>query len=917
MKENWNEVKESFQKIDKDRAFLYGCFYEVLLELGEETIAEILKSIEEEKNIPEIQEEDLNEKLIQAFSIYFQIVSMVEENAANQHRRKLESSQGEARIRGSYGETFQLFKEKKISENQILESIRSIQATPVLTAHPTEAKRATVLSIHRDIFLLLVKRENPIWTPEESESIRQEIKSHLERLWRTGEVYLEKPDIPSERRNVLHYFENVFPEALTLLDRRFSYLWKKAGYSERYLENYKNYPVIRFGSWVGGDRDGHPFVTSDVTEESLLELRSHALSLIQKKVNQLAASLSFSDRLYFVPSWLIEKIHSDKKKFGEEGERCVTRNPNEPYRQFLNLILFRLNQTQKDHPLGYKKASELLEDLDLLGKALIENKAKRIMREEVLPLTRIVQCFGFHLARLDIRQNSKFHETALTELLEISGIENFHYSEWSEDKRRDFLNQELKSPRPFTIGDLQSDKEAGAVLSCYTVLKNTINKYGSDGIGSLIVSMTRDLSDLLVVYIFAREAGLMKHSQKGLACQLPLVPLFETIDDLDRSPEILDLFLSHPITQNSLELQRERNNGELIQEVMLGYSDSNKDGGIFASRWNLYKAEKKLTEIAQKYGVKLNFFHGRGGTISRGGGKIHRFIESMPIKTLTGNLKMTVQGETIGQQYANLMNAVYNLELLSSGILRETVFNHSIQREDKGIDSILNFLSEESCKTYEKLIKAPEFIPFYSEATPIDAIENSKIGSRPARRTGKRTLGDLRAIPWVFSWSQSRFNITGWFGVGSALEKLKESRPNDFSLLKEKVNDWSFLKYNMIHIETNLLNSDEVIMREYASLVKQDSVRNTIFQMIQTEYQKTYRMIEEVMGANLKERRVSHLHSLNLRTKWLKFLHQTQIRILKIWRNKLENGSKEEADKILPKLLLTINGIAGGLKNTG
>jgi phosphoenolpyruvate carboxylase len=431
--------------------------------------------------------------------------------------------------------------------------------------------------------------------------------------------------------------------------------------------------------------------------------------------------------------------------------------------------------------------------------------------------------------------------------------------------------------------------------------------------------MTRSLSDLLSVYILAREAGLTTWTETGLVCKLPVVPLFETIEDLDASPGILKAFIEHPFTKRSLEYQRQIKLEKLpVQQVMIGYSDSNKDGGILASVWSLYKAQEKLSQIGAEQGVRIRFFHGKGGSISRGAGPTNWFLKTLPHNSLQGDLRLTEQGETIAQKYANKMNATLNIEQMTSGTAAETILDKYSTKKTYKIDESLAYLAAESRKIYLSLINNPNFITFFREATPIDAIECSRIGSRPSRRTGASSLKDLRAIPWVFSWSQSRYNITSWFSVGSTLEKFKNEFPDKFLELKEAAQTDPLVRYTFINIETSLAATDENIMKAYASLCENIEAKNEILGIILDELQRTRKMLELLFDKPFVERRANHLLSNMLRSRAMEQLHKNQIYRIKKWR-KLKNDSAAtaEAEEVLLSILMSINAIASAMRNTG
>ncbi|UII74489.1 phosphoenolpyruvate carboxylase [Flagellimonas sp. HMM57] len=897
---------EGLQKIRTDFTYLIATFKEMLESLGENDLAAMIPL--ENNPSPKNQSGIPDEKLAQAIGICFELLNAVEENAATQFRRKTETQFGLESIRGSWGETLKLWNTSGIKEQEIADLLPKIKVMPVLTAHPSEAKRLTVLDIHRELYVLLVKNENPLWSTSERALIKQEIKSLLERWWRTGEIYLQKPRLEDERSNVMHYFENVFPEALRLTDQRLNDAWEYMGFSKKLLERPEQYPNLAFGSWVGGDRDGHPYVTPEFTASTLKLHRQSALKIIRKELVQLAKELSFSEYLNKVPSEFLVDVNTSAKSLGEAGQKALARNGSEPLRQFINLLIVRLDNTLNERSeFGeegyYRRPEGLAASLKKLRDVLIHLGANRIAKEYLLPVERAISCFGFHLAKLDIRQNSAYHEKAIGQILKTAGFVDFDYSNWDEEKRLSFIDQELQSNRPFLIAGTPCGPEADNVLGYFREVKNYVDLYGTDGIGSVIISMTRSLSDLLVVFLFLREVGLKD-------VKLPVVPLLETIDDLVAGPKILEAFLTHPLVQEMRKGQK-----SFVQEVMLGYSDSNKDGGILTSRWTIYKAEEKLTELSNRLGVQLRFFHGRGGTISRGGGKIHRFLESMPAGSMSGQIKMTVQGETIANQFANRLNACYNLEMMISGTARQAMIAVDKDKDEKLYD-IMDRLVEMSRSNYRQLLDHPKFIEFYSQATPIDVLEQSKIGSRPARRTGQRTLNDLRSIPWVFSWNQSRFNLSGWFGTGAALGKFEEQYPEDFERLKTAAEEWPFLKYGLIQIETNLLSSNTEIMKEFANLVQDSTVRTELMTLILTDYDTCLKQVGNLLGSSLEKRRVSKLENNKLRKEALKVLHMIQIQSLGTWRKQREN-EKQEDSQLLLMLLLLVNALSGGLKSTG
>lgn len=901
--------KQSLEKTQADFHYLLESFSAMLASLGEQALAAYLSRLDSN---PTVAGDSISDsKLLQALSIRFQLLSLVEETNSTRLRRQLENQSGLAAVRGSWAETLSLLR-RQYSESEIAEVIGGLNVVPVLTAHPTEAKRVTVLEIHRALYQLLVQREDPQLTPQEADELHRNLLQLLERWWRTGEIYLEKPTLEDERSNLLYYLAKIMPQALRRSDQRLLYAWADAGFNPELLSRAHQLPRLQLGSWVGGDRDGHPFVTPQFTADTLREHRRAALQLQLEGLLELARQLSLSSLTQTVPDYFQDALWTRAASHGHQGEAALNRNPNEPWRQFANLMVLQLRNTIAesaggDTANGYANPEAVLDDLALLERSLLEVGARRLVAELIFPLQRNLICFGFHLAKLDIRQNSAYHEVALTQILEASGIADFRYDQWDEAQRLAFINRELQSQRPFLPPGHRCGEQADNVLGYLKAVKAHGDRYGYAGVGSLIVSMTRSLSDLLVMYLLLREVGLSR-------VPLQVVPLLETIEDLAAGERILDDFLAHPLSRQRL-LPAGGDNAEPLQEIMLGYSDSNKDGGILASRWAIYQAEQKLTRIARRQGVALCFFHGRGGTISRGGGKIHRFMESMPPGTVSGTIKMTIQGETIANQFANSANAAHNLEMLASGTAKQAA-QRDLQDEFAADYALMEQLVTVSRQAYRELLDHPDFIRFYSEATPIDVLEQSRIGSRPARRTGKRSLADLRSIPWVFSWSQSRFNLTGWFGTGAALQAVMGQDAASGNKLSALAQRWPFFKYLMIHIETNLLDVNPEVMQRFAELVGDEQIRRYLLDMILADYQAALKYTGAILADPLSERRMEKLTAKQLRHASLQALHRIQLHDLQRYRTQKAAGDQVEP-ALLNQLLLTVNALAGGLKGTG
>jgi phosphoenolpyruvate carboxylase len=917
----FEETRDKLGKPYEDFIFLLEALKEILLENGEEKMA---GDIPWANPIERIDLTDISPRHLQLYSLIFQLINMTEINGAVQARRHTED-ENLASVNGLWAQHIGQLKSAGLSDEEIILSLLEVHIEPVLTAHPTEAKRITVLEHYRELYVLLVQRENSMYNRHEQDSIRHYIKQTLYKLWKTGEIYLEKPDVTSELRNVLHYLVNVFPEVLGILDRRMLQAADFHGIDKESIIEKMAFPRLSFGDWVGGDRDGHPLVTAQVTRDTLLQLRLNAFVVIKRKLGKLVQQLSFACELESLAPEVRRRMDEMVQELGEKGPEYLNRNKGEAFRQFLNLMLAKLpvemkrgHATQLAEVKGaYVHSHQLIDDLQKMQKALINYGAKSIAQDDVVQAIRIVQTFGFHLAALDIRQNSAFHDKAVEQLLEASQAEDNRFSQWDEDKRLAFLNQELASSRPFVSPKIPLGPEAQTVMECMRAVEAHTAIYGTNCIGSFIVSMTRSLSDLLVVYLLAREAGLTHMTPDGMVSKIPVVPLLETIDDLDAGPEIVDQFLSHPFTQRSLKYFKESNGDEeLRQQIMVGYSDSNKDGGIMASQWNLYKAQYKLSEVGRRHNVKITFFHGKGGTISRGSGPTHYFIEALAHSSLQGSIRLTEQGETIAQKYANKVNAAYNLELLAASALYKSAIDRRTSSQFHPNAEIMDRLARESKNYYEQMMQKEGFITFFRQATPIDAIEVSKIGSRPAKRTGASTVQDLRAIPWVFSWSQSRFNMTSWYGIGSALHDLYENNRKDYETLTHSLLEDPFIRYVFTNVDTSLNATDESIMKAYGDLVEDTALRDRFLSLYLEELQLTRRHLNHMIGKEIEERREGHYHSTKLRASLMEPLHYKQIDLLSRWR-KAKKEESPDADRLQVEIMLTINALAGAMRSTG
>lgn len=901
-----------FNLLQSDLRYLMEAFEQTLHRLDERALASSLPWKNEGAS-----DGEPSRKLGQAYSTAFQLLNIVEERTASRVRRKRETKSGPQAEKGLWSAGLKQLVSSGMSEADILAVLKSVLVEPVLTAHPTESKRETARERHREIYDLMNKHENADYTPREQKRLQRQLEMQLESLWRTGEIHVTRPTIDAELQNALYYLREVFPETLARAHVHLREAWEACGFNPEAMDDLQ--PLVTFGTWIGGDRDGHPFVTAEVTERSLKALRVNALRVQRRYLEALGHHVPLSSLFQQVPDGLKQLIQRLSELLedqpGVDVSYILERNHEEPWRAAAFLMRARV-LLAIDHPgsaAAYKTPSALLADLEEFASSLALVGAHALVREWIVPFRRQIAAFGFHSAALDVRQNSAFHDKALAQLLAAAGEpDGASFPTWPQEKKRALLERELLSPRPFLAPGMSAGAEADTVLACHRVLARHVAQNSRAGLGALIVSMTRSVEDLFVVYLLAREAGLAEWKDGGLCCPLPVTPLFETMADLEAGPGIVKEFLSHPVTQRSLVTA-----GKPTLQMMVGYSDSNKDCGIFASQWALHRAQSALASTAAEFDVRPVFFHGRGGTVGRGAGPTHFFMEALPPGSLSGHLRMTEQGETIAQKYAHFASAVYNIELLMASATCATAASARQQDTAASLGGVMDQLALWSRDAYRALLHAPNFMEFYRQATPIDALENARIGSRPARRTGQATLDDLRAIPWVFSWTQSRFYLPGWYGAGSALAKLRDENPSAWEELKAAAPRDPFLRYVLSNIESSLVSANEEWMRAYAGLVVRDEVRQRFLEMILAEYHRTRAVLAEMFQGTFEARRPRLAFTLQIREQPLSVLHRQQVQLLRDWRQMQSGERHDQAESMIPDLLVSINAVASGLRTTG
>ncbi|GAA3409739.1 phosphoenolpyruvate carboxylase [Paenibacillus hodogayensis] len=917
----------SHQLLRRDVRFLGNILGEVLIHQGgqellnlEEQIREMSKTLrassdpallQEFKNVIRSLSPEDRHNVVRAFAIYFQLVNIAEQNHRIRRKRDYDRSSGENIQPNSIENIVAELRNANVPVDQMQEILQTISLELVMTAHPTEATRRVVLEIHQRIAEDVMKLDNPSLTHREREQLREKLVSEVLTLWQTDELRDRKPTVLDEVRNGLYYFDETLFDVLPELYQEL----------ERCLRKY--YPdtdwavpsFLRFGSWIGGDRDGNPSVTAKITWETLTLHRQLALQKYEQQLMQLMNHLSFSTNIVNVTPELLESIETDKQHIHLKSED-VWRNDKEPYRIKLTYMVEKVANTQahgKNANAKYHSPDELLADLWLIDRSLRNHFADYTADIYIRKLIRQVELFGFHLAGLDVRQHSKEHESAMNEILARMNIAD-NYAALSEGDKIALLSRLLNDPRPLMSPYMEYSESTMEVINVYKAIKAAQAEFGPKCITTYLISMTQGASDLLEVMVLGKEVGLYRREADGsVRCTLQPAPLFETIDDLHAAPEIMDTVFNIPAYRDSIP---DFNN---IQEIMLGYSDSNKDGGVLTANWELRVALKEITKAAKRHQVKLKFFHGRGGALGRGGMPLNRSILAQPPETIGGGIKITEQGEVLSSRYAIKGIAYRSLEQATSALIQSAYLAKNPQdtKDEAEFETIMRSISEESQKKYQDLIfRDSDFYHFFKEATPLPEVGELNIGSRPAKRKGSDRFEDLRAIPWVFAWTQSRFLLPAWYAAGSGLQTYVQGNPDRLNKLKQMYETWSFFSSTIDNLQMALGKADMLIAQEYAQMAKNTEAGQRIFEQIRSEYELTSQLILQITGQKeILDNQSVIQESIKLRNPYVDPLSYLQVQLLSELRS-LEGTSGDGAE-LLREVLLTINGIAAGLRNTG
>ncbi len=882
---------------------------------------------------------DLNQSITaaRAFALYFQLINIVEQQHEGASRSETELAVG------TFAWLFRELKRLNVPPRHIQNLLDKLDIQLVFTAHPTEIVRHTIRDKQRRVARILesldrlyqersLSSQSSVSREWQIQTLEAQLFEEICLWWRTDELNQTKPTVIDEADYALRYFQDVLFDVLPILYDQLQF------HLHQVFPQLKppKYNFCKFGSWVGADRDGNPFVTPEVTWQTACYQRTLVLQKYIASVKQIANSLSLSQNLTDVSEALLASLAQDQAQLPEVYQQNSLRYRQEPYRLKLAYVQHRLEQTLRrtqelkqtpwelaDHHLCgkditsyYRCVQEFMQELQLIWDSLEQTG---LTCRHLQTLMRQVEVYGFHLAHLDIRQESRRHIEAIAEIAQTMQVLDRPYTELSEAQRVQWLVKELQTRRPMIPSrlDIFSDRTTETIQT-FRVVSKLQQEFSPSICSTYIISMNRSVSNILEVLLLAKEAGLYD-AATGTG-SLMVVPLFETVDDLKNAPLILRELFSLPFYRCYLA---SHNN---LQEVMLGYSDSNKDSGFLSSNWEIYKAQKALQEVSDAFGVELRIFHGRGGSVGRGGGPTYEAILAQPGKSIGGRIKITEQGEVVASKYALPELALYNLEKVATAVIQAGLLPSSCDALPSWLET-MEELSVRSRQAYRQLIyEQPNLVEFFHQVTPIEEISQLQISSRPARRSGKKDLESLRAIPWVFSWTQSRFLLPSWYGVGTALaEFLQENPEGHLTLLQFFYAKWPFFKTLISRVEMTLAKTDLQIAYHYVRELTEPGYQEQfeqLFWQISEEYQRTCQVILQITGhENLLDGDPDLQRSIQLRNGSIVPLGFIQVALIKRLRKKrsdvLDLRSLYSKNELLRGALLTVNGIAAGMRNTG
>jgi len=850
-------------------------------------------------------------QIIRAYS-YFSHLANIAEDQHHVRRSRAHAMAGAHALEapepreGTIARALKLAKEAGISQAALQAFFASALVSPVLTAHPTEVRRKSTIDREMEISQILAQRDRHELTPEEEAATEDAIRRAVLTLWQTSILRRNRLKVIDEVVNGLSYYDYTFFKELP---RVYASLEDQLATLDPVWQNVEIPSFLRMGSWIGGDRDGNPFVTADALKQALLLQSKHALGFYLEELHCLGAELSLDERYVNVS----EQVHELAKASPDSSPH----RQGEPYRRAITGMYARLSATASGfghndiarHAVGdapaYGSVEEFAGDLSILHRSLVSNGSGALARGRLRRLRRAVDVFGFHLASIDLRQNSDVHQRVVAELFE-KAIPGTAYETLSEEQRVALLVEEIRTPRLLTSPYLEYSEETTKELAIVHEAAQAHRRYGQAALPNYVISKASDPSDILEVALLLKEAGLLRPREGEMAVNI--IPLFETIADLRHCSRVMDDLFALP---DYMRLLRSRNQA---QEVMLGYSDSNKDGGYLTSGWELYKAETELVEVFKRHGVALRLFHGRGGSVGRGGGPSYQAILAQPGGAVQGAIRITEQGEVIAGKYSNPDLGRRNLEILAAATLEASLLHSSQPAPRDEYLKAMEELSESAYRVYRALVYETEgFERYFWESTVIGEIANLNIGSRPASRTNSRRIEDLRAIPWVFGWAQCRLMLPGWYGFGSAVKAFLDKYPDTgLSLLREMYREWPFFQALLSNMDMVLAKSNIAIASRYSELVEDEALREAIFPRLRHEWEDSIETLLTIMEQEtLLDKNPLLARSIRNRFPYLDPLNHLQIELLKRHRS----GDADE--QVVQGIHLSINGIAAGLRNSG
>jgi len=862
--------------------------------------------------------------VVRGFSTYFSLANVAEEGY--QHRqRRLKILRDKDPWYGSFRATLRDMRANGVSAGQLQQLLDELAFIPVITAHPTESKRHTVTEALRRIFLTGGRLDEPHLGRLEREEIARGVEAQIQVLWKTDEVRVEKPAVRDEIRNSLFFFQDSLLAAVPAVYRNLEKAIRQVFVDDAEQAHDIRVPsFLRFGSWVGGDRDGNPHVTPEITAAAVRMQGRMILTEYSNRLLRLRRQLTQSVHLCTPSQHFLEDVEREYADLADAIPDLRNRYKAAPYRRKLYMMRYRVQRNlafvsarldgedASPHPHAYASADGLLRDLYMLRDSLVQHGDGIVADGELQDLIRQVESFGFHLVELDVRQESSRHAEAVAELV-AAARPGTDYGAMTADARIALLCEIIAADEPLQVPRERLGERTAETLAVFDVMAHMLEEAGPRTFGAYVISMTHEASDVLAVLALARQAGLAGRRDGEWYCHLRVSPLFETIHDLNNIEGVMDTLLAQPLYASLL-----RASGG-VQEVMLGYSDSCKDGGILSSAFGLYEAQKRVTTLCTRYGFNSLLFHGRGGTIGRGGGPTHESIGAQPRGTVHGKIKFTEQGEVVSYKYSNMETAIYELTVGITGLIKASTCLIQPPVPDRndflGVMDELRAIGED---TYRQLVTGtPGLLDYYYEATPVNEIALLNIGSRPSHRNkSDRSLSSIRAIAWVFGWAQARHTLPAWYGIGTALEQWRAKSPDRLAKLQSMYQHWPFFRALLSNTQMALFKGDMRIAEQYSQLCQDKELARTVYTMVSSEYERTVTQVLNVMGATmLMEENEPLMLSLLRRNPYLDPLNHIQITLLKRYRD--PDLSEQERGVWLNALLRSINAIAAGMRNTG